>query len=214
MRRLAASLKVRLPASLQPADDPPKKTTRPGRLTRPKDTTSAKQEEADIPALVDVAKLKPIDQPDDEGFSKLHRAVMRRKVDQVRQLLDQGADVDVRHRTFLGTPLQYAASTGGLDVAELLIKRGATVDATDSNGRTPLMWAAGNGKADVVKALLDAGADVNRVNRTNWTALHFAADKGQLDTAQLLIERGADLAAQSSDGKTPGEINPNVRPRR
>jgi len=165
------------------------------------------------PVLPDVATLKPIDRPDEKGFSQLHWAVVARGVESTQTLLDQGADVDVRQRKFQGTPLQYAASSGRLDTVQLLIKHKATVDAVDLSLRTPLMWAAWNGHADVAQALLDAGADLHKTSRgIRWTALHFAADRGKFETAQLLIERGASLTAKNTQGKTPLDLNLNIAP--
>jgi len=40
--------------------------------------------------------LKPIDRPDEKGFSQLHRA---RGIEAAQTLIDQGADVNVRQRT-------------------------------------------------------------------------------------------------------------------
>ena len=51
--------------------------------------------------------------------------------------------------------MHFAAGHGHSEVAELLVARGATVKAVDSDGRTPLHWAAleehgdvGNGPRD------------------------------------------------------------------
>ncbi len=200
MRRSATQLGVRLPGSQLPAAKPPVKMTRP----KPKKIV--------LPVLPEVSELEPIDRPDEKGFSKLHRAVLARGVEATQALIDQGADVDVRQRTYHGTPLQYAASAGRLDVVLLLIKHKTTVDAVDLSGRTPLMWAAWKGRTDVVEALLDAGADIHRVSYKKWSALHFAADKGQFEAAQLLIDRGASLSAKTADGETPIDMNPNISP--
>jgi hypothetical protein len=191
--------------------DKPQPKLKAPNVARPPETAQAgRPKKPAMPVLPDVGELKPIDQPDDGGFSKLHRAAMGRNLDQVRQLLDQGADPNVRQRTFFGTPLQYAAANGGLDVVALLVEHGAVVDAADSSGRTPLMWAAWKGQTDVVRALLDAAADIQLSSGSQWTALHFAADKGHLDTARLLIERGASTNAKTIDGKTPLDMNPLI----
>ncbi len=183
---------------------PEKKPKQKRRQPRPKKMV--------LPVLPEVSTLKPIDRPNEKGFSQLHQAG---SAEVPQALIDQGADVDVRQRTFHGTPLQYAASFGRLDVVRLLLKHKATVDAVDLAGRTPLMWAASKGHAEIVEALLEAGASPEQTSRgTKWTALHFAAEKGQFETAQLLIEHGASPAVKNTQGKTPLDLNPNIAPPR
>ncbi len=147
MRRSAKKLGLRLPGSRRS----PSTSVEREAKKRPKRFVA--------PVLPEIDALKLIDRPDEKGFSQLHRA---RGVEAAQALIDQGADVDVRQRTFHGTPLQYAASSGRLAMAQLLIKHKATVDAVDLAGRTPLMWAAWQGRAEVVEALLEAGADFRK----------------------------------------------------
>ena len=57
------------------------------------------------------------------------------------ELIAKGADVNVIVSSFLMygmTPLHYAAEYGHKDVAELLIAKGANVNARGKNGKTPL----------------------------------------------------------------------------
>ena len=54
-----------------------------------------------------------------------------------------GADADIDAKDDAGeAPLHRAAWDISLDVARLLIERGADIDAKNNNGRTPLHWAA------------------------------------------------------------------------
>jgi ankyrin repeat protein len=75
-----------------------------------------------------------------------------------RQLLDAGADVGP-HGSELQTPLHWAASLDAWDVGQLLIERGAEVDAADLDGATPLHDAVFAGHTRMVRSLLRAGAD-------------------------------------------------------
>jgi hypothetical protein len=69
------------------------------------------------------------------------------------------------------TPLHCAARGGSVEVAALLIDRGLSVSATDSQGATPLRWAAAGGQ-------LDAGADVSAKNDDGKTPLDILLDNG------------------------------------
>jgi ankyrin repeat protein len=96
-------------------------------------------------------------------------------------------------------------------VAELLIAKGADVNAKNNEGVTPLIWAIAKRKPSLAKLLIKNGADVN-VAITNGdlegsTPLHFAAGEsdsgGDLETANELIAAGAKIDTKNKDGQTP-----------
>ncbi len=73
------------------------------------------------------------------------------------------------------TPLHAAVAGGHVDLAVMLIERGARVDVADSGGHTPFHIAAEAGYVPVVKALLDRDADPHAVDREDKTPLSRAA---------------------------------------
>ena len=68
------------------------------------------------------------------------------------------------------TPLIQAALENRLEVVELLIAKGANVNANDNDFRTALMYAAKEGHVDVVKALLKAEPDLTLSDGDDMTA--------------------------------------------
>src|SRR5207245_2422560 len=106
-----------------------------------------------------------------------------------------------------------------VEVAQLLIARGADVNAQDPHGLTPLMMCASeHGSAAMVRLLLAHGANVNaRTRDTGMTALLMAAefapkteaspvapaDIGYAAVARALLEGGADPNARNSSSWTP-----------
>jgi ankyrin repeat protein len=79
----------------------------------------------------------------------------------LKELLDAHADVESPNSEGQ-TALMLAARTGRLDAAELLLKRGAKVDAREEwGGQTALMWATAQSQPQMVHLLLAHGADVN-----------------------------------------------------
>ncbi len=79
----------------------------------------------------------------------------------VARLLEAGADPNER---MAGgeTALMMAARTGRVEVLDVLLDRGAAVNAAeDLRGTTALMWAAANEHPDAVRLLVDRGADVS-----------------------------------------------------
>ena len=101
--------------------------------------------------------LPQIDRYDKDGFSQLHRAAMSGNLKAARDLLGDGANVDIPQRNYKGAPLQYAAGRGHADVMKLLLKSKAAVDAQDSRGRTPLFWAVKENQLASTAILLEAG---------------------------------------------------------
>ncbi len=73
----------------------------------------------------------------------LARAARDSRLDRVEDALSRGADPD--------GAMHDAAAYGNLDLVQLLVDRGARVDALDSRGRTAMHWAAKFGHVDVVK---------------------------------------------------------------
>jgi len=72
------------------------------------------------------------------------------------------------------TPLMWAAGYGRIQVATLLIFRGAAIDLADDRGRTALMMAAANGQPAMVALLRHAGADPARTDAEGKTAADLA----------------------------------------
>jgi hypothetical protein len=86
----------------------------------------------------------------------LMRAAEQGDVERVRQLLDQGADInEVSYGLNRWTALHGAAWKGHPEIARLLIRRGADVNAVTNTGLTALQVAQGNGHQDVVAVILE-----------------------------------------------------------
>jgi len=113
----------------------------------------------------------------------------------------QGADVNAKDGY---TPLHEAAAAGQKEVVELLIAKGAHVNARDVGGATPLHYAGINRKGvrGVAELLIAKGADVNAKGDTGDTPLNWAARRGHREDVELLIAMGADINAKDKDGKT------------
>jgi len=127
-----------------------------------------------------------------EPDQALKQAVERGDLEGARAALASGANVDLRFEGV--TPLWAAVRMKHPDIAGVLIKAGADVDAADSRGGvTPLMLAAGFGQTEVVQLLLDSGAKVNAQAEGGATALAIAEGEGLTQIAKMLREAGASV---------------------
>ena len=94
--------------------------------------------------------------------------------------------------------LHYAAGEGRKEIAELLIAKGADVDAKDEEEWTPLHSAAYVGNKEIVELLIAKGADLNAKDDDGKTPLDRATGK----TADLLRKHGGKTAEElKAEGK-------------
>jgi ankyrin repeat protein len=91
-----------------------------------------------------------------------------------------------------------------VDVARLLLERGAEVDALGFLGRTALHYAAIAGRVEVLSLLLQNGADSRRADNEGCTALMLAAEAREVEIVRLLLENmgGRGLDVRDEEGRT------------
>ena len=70
------------------------------------------------------------------------------------------------------TPLIIASSAGHQDIVEMLVTKGANINAVTSEGRSALLYAASKGREKIVEYLLSKGADPNKADKLGATPLH------------------------------------------
>jgi len=128
--------------------------------------------------------------------TSVYEAVYKGDVDTVRRYLEQGGNVNAKYGFDGNTPLQRAAQNNNKDMVEMLIAKGADVNAKDKDGNTPLQRAAQNNNKDMVEMLIAKGADVNAKDKDGNTPLQRAAQHNRKDVAELLIAKGADVNAK------------------
>ena len=151
---------------------------------------------------------------------RLVDAADRGDVEQVRQLLDAGVDVNARNNMG-NTALREAVRSRHVAVVKLLVERGADVNAVCDGGAV-LAWATyalSHVPEDflsalaVVKLLVENGADVHARFIDGNTVLHQAAHPmhpfiplhARVDyfaALKLLMQKGADVNAKNDHGRT------------
>lgn len=109
-----------------------------------------------------------------KGVNVLCLAVRSVHLGVVRQLLDRGADVNLRSKDRDNSPLMDAAAEGLLDIVRELIHRGADLSGVSRNGQNALVLAIGKGAQDIAGILLDAGADPFLADKLGMNACQYA----------------------------------------
>ena len=125
----------------------------------------------------------------------------------VRKLIDLGADVNLPAELTGFTPLM--ASLHNIAITELLIEKGADIEAKDDDGINALVYAASFNNEEMVKFLLEKGADANTVceiknehTDISPTPLMNAVYNGNTNIINMLLENGADINYTTDYGMT------------
>jgi ankyrin repeat protein len=143
-------------------------------------------------------------------------------VEAAKQLLKAGAKVDTRETCGGQTPLMWAAARRHPEMVELLLSKGADVNARgairdyqrvataesraaprDRGGFTPLMYAARGNCGECVEILLKHKADVNLADPSFVVPLSIAMMNDNWDIAKRLVEAGADVNQWDMNGSSP-----------
>lgn len=103
------------------------------------------------------------------------------------------------------TPLHEAVRYGRVDVARLLLKNGANVNAMDSIGKTPILLIIPlAAQAEMYPLLIQSHANVNQKDMYGDTVLHVATlANAPVNTLSLLLSNGALLNERNKEGVTP-----------
>ncbi|KAK6361382.1 hypothetical protein TWF730_005115 [Orbilia blumenaviensis] len=117
--------------------------------------------------------------------------------DNLKIFLESGGDAIQAHMEGeRRTAFHNAVYRGLLDVAKLLLKHGARINARDPWGETPLHWALYapiETRKEIVTLLIENGADLNMQDNQGQAPLYEAASMGHLEMLELLVKHGADV---------------------
>ena len=98
------------------------------------------------------------------------------------------------------TALVWAARNGKTDLVNLLLDRGADVNAITKDGFTALVHAIDNKQVETAHLLLQRGADPDLIEAGCSPALPTAAGYGFVNLVQAILERGANINAVDDVG--------------
>nr|XP_015223555.1 PREDICTED: ankyrin repeat domain-containing protein 11 isoform X1 [Lepisosteus oculatus] len=142
-----------------------------------------------------------VNKRNERGETRLHRAAIRGEIRRIKELISEGADVNVKD--FAGwTALHEACNRGYYDVAKQLLAAGAEVNTKGLDDDTPLHDASSNGHFKVVKLLLRYGGDPRQSNRKGETPLKVANSPTMLN---LLLGKGTYTSSEESSSESSEE---------
>lgn len=113
-------------------------------------------------------------------------AIEKKRRSIVKQLIEQGADVNQKRESDGMTPLILATQMGNYQLVNSLISAGARIEEYDRHKNTALIVAAKENNKNIVKRLLSIGANVNAEDGGGLTALKHAQDRGHRDVVKVI----------------------------
>jgi ankyrin repeat protein len=162
------------------------------------------------------------DSPNADGQTALMAVARTGNVEAATLLLDHGATLDAREKWGGQTALMWASARRHPKMMELLISKGADVNARsidrdyqrhvtaegrpkslDSGGLTPLLYAARENCGGCIDVLLRNRADIDLPDPDGVSPLHVAIMNANWDLAKQLVLAGADVNLWDVYGEAP-----------
>ena len=149
-------------------------------------------------------RLARLEQPVAEGSTvPVGELIRTGNLVAVESLLQSGTSPN--ERDLMDTPpLHLAAMHGQTRILEVLIARGAQLDAIDANQDTALHIAAVQGDPSSYGILLEAGADPDVSNRAGWSARQLRARGAPSPAPTATVSRTQRLAGFRQDPRFKG----------
>ncbi|XP_011503622.1 PREDICTED: inversin [Ceratosolen solmsi marchali] len=161
-----------------------------------------------------VAQAAPelLNDPDAEGHTALHLAVIAGDAQLVAVLLASGADVNAKDLEGHSV-LHWATVCGEVECVRLVLAAGARASSADLRGGSPLHYAAQCCGAaataelaipkklglKVLHTLLEFGADVHACDEDGRQPILWAASAGSVEAVLALVRAGGSTVATASD---------------
>ena len=102
------------------------------------------------------------------------------------------------------TLLHHAAYSGNLDAVQLLVKKGADINAKAKGcAWTPFFLASLRGHRKILEWLINTGALTDVRDSKGRLPIHIAARHGNKKLVELLLQHGARIHSEDAAGMTP-----------
>ena len=124
--------------------------------------------------------------------TNLYNAILGRDMELVKDLLDNGVDVNTVYNDEC-TPLLIATYNGDIHCIKLLLEYGADVNQVNKfNGETPLLITLKYNNSNYFEIIMYVGAYKKRGKYEDY-----------IERIKLFLEYGADVNKENNDGETP-----------
>ena len=155
-------------------------------------------------SILFICPVSEIKQRPQEMDKELHSAISSGQLGQVRQLIQQGASLNMLFG-MKGTPLCAAVYAHKPDIVDYLLSSGCDVNAKDYDGEPPLCLALRMEIYELAQKLINVPlCDVNKRDPVSGDCpMHIVVRKNHLNFVKTLIKRNCKLNVRNFQGKTP-----------
>ena len=133
------------------------------------------------------------------GSTALIESVKKNNIDLIKLLMEAGFHLEEKDEEFKMTPLMFACFLGFKEIAEVLMRSGASVVASNDDRATSLLLACKKGHVEIVQLLLQAG-EIGGVSVSNDVCLTIAAEQRHTELVKVLLEKEFNVNAQDVNG--------------
>ena len=132
---------------------------------------------------------------DHDNFTPLIHGIIHHRSECVEEILLRGARIDPESDSD-HVPLNLACQYGSIEIANLLLKRGARI-LPDAEGLYPQHLVARKGLGpEMLLMLRENGANLDQRDKLyQWTPLFHAASEGHVRSVKILLDQGVDANA-------------------
>ena len=157
----------------------------------------------------DITQLLSLSTRSDEGKKDRNRhhelslriAAEYGQVNAVLRLLDDhGVDADAEEKNTLFTALHCASMNGQLEVAQILLERGASPSKADYLGKTALHYCVEEERCRCLSFFLKQNLDITVTDKEHLTVWHLAALEKNIEALKILL-------SNTASGKPPNELD-------
>lgn len=140
-------------------------------------------------------------------YTPLHWMAYTGYVDELRMLLNAGADVKARDNSRGQTPLHWAVRAKHLRAAQVLLEHASVPNASDSTHRTALHQAASGNDAMMISLLLFYGASTRMRDQSGKLPVELLRDRSLIELFRAWesddMSQVADAAPSASCARLP-----------
>ncbi|XP_016428085.1 death-associated protein kinase 1-like [Sinocyclocheilus rhinocerous] len=145
-----------------------------------------------------------LDEEDSFVMKAIIHAINDDNVPGLKHLLGSLTSYDINQPNKHGTPpLLIAAGCGNVQIIDVLMKKGAEIQAFDKTGATAIYHAARHGHVGTLRFLHEKKCPLDIQDKSGETALHVAARYGNVDVVQYLCSIHANPDLVDREQETP-----------
>jgi len=145
----------------------------------------------------------------------LHEAASSGNLDAVRQLIEQGVNVNATDKNNGWPPLFYAVAhislSSSLEICFALLRNGASITQRNKHDKSTVLHVLGNQldaalsiqASECWELLIRAGAKIDAQNKFGETPLHYCALRNNIPALKLLLQLGAKPNSRNKKKETP-----------